>query len=425
MASGIAGHKPRAYDVVPSPARVFQDEQPLVLVGDVDIAAAVDEHVLGLRHQPVLQEGAVALPRIGREKIADLARSVGVGDVVDAQSRVEIGEIDQIALRLDIGIVQQRVLIVRAEAAALLAEALVGRARRWQRQRKDRHEPRLRRVGDVDDRGLVERLLTVLADRLRVGDRNLAIGHRDDGVDADEGNERRAVAEMPDLLRMRHVGDVEDIHAGAAIGQECLVADDEGRTVQRGAGRRRRRLAVTLALHPPTADLDRMRRIADVDIDIHVVLEARHVGGEMHVLAAPVPVAMGAGRPGLEVPHLLRVEPVADVPDEHALVVRLAGIAAPLLRHLLQRGDHRVAGEVHLDGPGVGRPRDELDHFRVGGIGHVDDRPAEVPQMAHVQVPAAVLLQDRHLEAGFIAELAIADDLDVLAHATRRDGIGA
>ena len=107
----------------------------MVLVGDVDVTSAVDEHVLCLRDKFVLGESAVAALRIGRDEIADLLRRCWARNVVDAQARVEISEINEITLFLDKGIVQQIILIVRAEAATLFAETLIRRIGRGQWQR--------------------------------------------------------------------------------------------------------------------------------------------------------------------------------------------------------------------------------------------------------------------------------------------------
>ena len=87
---------------------------------------------------------------------------------------------------LDVRVVMMLVLVVRAEAPALLAEIPVPRAGRRHGQRKERDEHRVRRVGDVDERGVVERLLAVLADRLRVHHCDLAARERENTVYADK-----------------------------------------------------------------------------------------------------------------------------------------------------------------------------------------------------------------------------------------------
>src|SRR5881296_2183245 len=148
----------------PSPRPgVAQYPQALVLLGQVDGAARVDEHVLALRDE-LLRQRAVALHWIGREEPADLARRSRVGDVDDAQARVEVGEVRELVRALHVRVVMMLVLVVRAEAPALLAEIPVPRALGRHGQRKEREEHRLCRVGDVDERGVVERLLGIASE---------------------------------------------------------------------------------------------------------------------------------------------------------------------------------------------------------------------------------------------------------------------
>src|SRR5207302_7702832 len=121
--------------------------------------------------------------------------------------------------------------------------------------------------------------------------------------------------------------------------------------------------------------------------------------------------------------ELPRIERVAYVPGESALVVRLVRIPTPAGRNLLERGDHAIAVHLHLYRPRVVRPGDEFRNARVRGVRDIDDAPAEMPQVSHVQVPALADLPDGHLEARPLAELAVADDLDVLPGAAGRNGI--
>src|SRR6266704_6950863 len=113
-----------------------QDPQALVLLGQVDVAARVDQDVLALRDE-FLRQRAVAFCRIGRQEPADLARPVRVGDVDDAQARVEVREVYELVRVLHVRVVMVLVLVVRAEAPALLAEIPVPRARWRHGQRKE------------------------------------------------------------------------------------------------------------------------------------------------------------------------------------------------------------------------------------------------------------------------------------------------
>ena len=77
-----------------------------------------------------------------------------------------------------------------------------------------------------------------------------------------------------------------------------------------------------------------------------------------------------------------------------------------------------------MDRPGVGWTWNEFDHLRAGGIRDIDNRPAEMPQMAHIEIPTSVRLHDGHLEARTIVEVAIANHTDILANTATRNRIG-
>src|SRR5205809_7697051 len=104
-----------------------QDPQALVLLGQVDGAARVDQDILALRDE-LLRQRTVALRRIGRQEPADLARRSRVGDVDDAQARVEVREVYQLVRVLHVRVVRMLVLVMRAEASALVAGLPVTRA---------------------------------------------------------------------------------------------------------------------------------------------------------------------------------------------------------------------------------------------------------------------------------------------------------
>src|SRR5262249_139186 len=133
----------------------------------------------------------------------------------------------------------------------------------------------------------------------------------------------------------------------------------------------------------------------------------------------------GASRsPPSPVRELPGIDRIADVPDEDAFLIWLIRIGAPGKRRLLQRRDHDVVVQRHLDGPGVSWTWDCFDEFRIPRIGDVDDAPAVVPQMPHVEVPTAVDLLDCHLEGALaVVETAISDGLHVVRFPSRWDGI--
>jgi len=120
-------------------------------------------------------------------------------------------------------------------------------------------------------------------------------------------------------------------------------------------------------------------------------------------------------------PEALRPHRVGEAPDEHALVVGLRGISAPPLPDLLQRRDHLVFADLHLDGPGVRRAGNEVRDARARGVGHVEDRPAAMPEVARVEIPAAVALLDRELERRSAIDVAVADHAHIARHRPGRD----
>ena len=208
--------------------------------------------------------------------------------------------------------------------------------------------------------------------------------------------------------------------AGRAERNVRQVSLHVGRTVQRHARRGLLAARYPLARDPPAARLDRMRGIADVDDHVDVPAVAGHAGGEMDVLAAEVTVAMRPRTARLVLAEELRVDRIGEAPDQRAFVIWLARVAAPSRGDALERGDHLPFLDVHLDGPGVRGPGDEVQDFRVLRLGHIHDRPAAIPQVAHVQEPAAVDLLDGELERGPAIHFRVAHD----SHVARRPRAG-
>src|SRR6267143_2779937 len=180
------------------------------------------------------------------------------------------------------------------------------------------------------------------------------------------------------------------------------------RPVQRHAGHGLLAARYPLARDPPAARLGWMRGIAVVDDHVDVPAVAGHAGGEMDVLAAEVAVAMRPRTARLVLAEELRVDRIGEAPDQYAFVIWLGRVAAPSGGNALERGDHLPFLDVHLDGPGVRGPGDEGHHLRVARVGHIHDRPAAIPQVAHVQEPAAVHLMNGELEWGPAVHLRVA-----------------
>src|SRR5687768_17571948 len=242
--------------------------------------------------------------------------------------------------------------------------------------------------------------------------------HRDAAV------KRRREIEVADRGGLADVADVEDVHPRAAVIEIEPVAVDDRRPVNLHAVFGLFTRGDVLPWCRPARNLHRLGRVLNVDDDEEFVLVTGQRGGSVDVAASWVAVAVCAAASGLPLAKFLRVDRVLDIPDQEPFVVRLRGVAAPPARYLFQPGDHDVVVEIHLDRPGVLRPGHELEHLRLGGIGDVHDGPSPVPQVAHVHVPAAAHLPDRHLESGSSVGLAVADDLEIRCCKSLRDVLG-
>src|SRR6516225_4812885 len=153
-----------------------------------------------------------------------------------------------------------------------------------------------------------------------------------------------------------------------------------------------------LAGLPPFADLLRMRRVADVDDDENFIPEARIAGGEISVFPAGIGIAMRASGAATPAGDLFRIHRIANVPKDH--VGSVSGVSA------VERSDHQVVMNRDLRRDPILRPVkwDELDELRIDGIGDIQDAPAKVERMAHVEVPTAVdRMIERHFEGAIAA----------------------
>ena len=216
---------------------------------------------------------------------------------------------------------------------------------------------------------------------------------------ADETEERGREPELADELGMGDVGDVEDDQARLPVGEVGERTFHVRRPVQRDVALRFLAARHVLPRHPPAAGLDRLRRVSDVHDHVDVAAVARHSRGQMHIASARIEVAVRAGPSGLVLPEALRPHRVQrhglDGPgDDDARVV-----------------DERVE-------PLGQRARRCLDRF---GVGHIEDRPATMPEVARVEIPAAVALLDRELERRSAIDVAVADHAHIARHRPGRD----
>src|SRR5215813_3485537 len=102
-------------------ASVAQDKDTPVLVSDINIAARVYEHILGLAHQLVIRKRPIAFCRRRWNKPPDLFWQSRILDVVDAQPGVEVSQINQIALLFDVRQMVFEVCVVWSEPSSLIA----------------------------------------------------------------------------------------------------------------------------------------------------------------------------------------------------------------------------------------------------------------------------------------------------------------
>ena len=112
--------------------------------------------------------------------------------------------------------------------------------------------------------------------------------------------------------------------------------------------------------------------------------------------------------------YLARPPGVGDVPDEKPFGEFLPLGSTPAGSDALEGGDHFSFGHLDLDGPGVCRSGKECHVLRMAWVGDIENGPAPVPEMAHVEVPAAVDLLHCQLEGRPSLEIMVAQYLDVV-----------
>src|SRR5262249_56906704 len=123
--------------------------------------------------------------------VAGDGRVAGVGDVVDLQAGAEVGEVHQPVVGRQAGQALLLVLVVRAEPAALGAEARRVVTLRGPGRGEDGHQDRVGLVGDVDGRHVAGGVVAGLAQRFAVDDHDVAAGQRGPGGGGDGGAQRR------------------------------------------------------------------------------------------------------------------------------------------------------------------------------------------------------------------------------------------
>src|SRR5579864_4176212 len=166
------------------------------------------------------------------------------------------------------------VRIVGSEAAALIAKIRVGGIPRRHGCWKDRHQPRLGLILDIEhgrDRqwrgtGQLSIGRVASAGGFAVHEHNGLARNRQYAVSG-KAAERWTDGKPSNFPRLRNIADIED-HCRWSITEVGFpaVGRDHGRTVE-GDVTTRRLVAILLTLHPPASGLFWILGIADVDED--------------------------------------------------------------------------------------------------------------------------------------------------------------
>ena len=107
-------------------AGVAQDEHAPLVVADVNVAARVDQDLLGPVDRRAVRAAVLGQTfALRRHEKADFGGDARIGDVENPQTGVEVRGIDQVAGFLDLRQVELLVDVMHAEAAAFGAEILV------------------------------------------------------------------------------------------------------------------------------------------------------------------------------------------------------------------------------------------------------------------------------------------------------------
>jgi len=172
---------------------------------------------------------------------------------------------------------------------------------------------------------------------------------------------------------------------------------------------------------PPAAGLLGVFGVLEVEDAVDAPLVAFGSGGEVGVAPAVIEITVGAGLPGLPVGDAPGDGGVGgDVPDVDALGLGgIVGPGTPAGGDFFQRCDQQAVGGLDLEGPGVvgsGEPGLELGG---GGVGHVEDGPAALPEGGEVEIETAPRLLHGDLEGRTLFEIVVADEFDVLGRDDR------
>jgi len=220
----------------------------------------------------------------------------------------------------------------------------------------------------------------------------------------------RRIGPLRNFLRIGFVGNVQNEHAAVDIGEIATVAPlriDVGvvgavALVDRVAWRRHDIVALTRARHPPAADFDRLRRVADIDtaVELVVVWIGRHeiarTGRAMDEFAIAEPKLMHSARMragAIEKRNRFRIFRLGNIEQFKA------GGLKVLLRRLVS-DRHHVAARFQRVRAHIGvRQIGLAHHFRLARIGDVDG--GEILRRALMREPddAPPVRRDLHRHA--------------------------
>jgi hypothetical protein len=164
--------------------------------------------------------------------------------------------------------------------------------------------------------------------------------------------------------------------------------------------------------HAEAPDLARSRRLTHIhehEDESHLSCHARAQVEDPEIVEA---VAVRPVVPCLEMTQPSGIRRIRDVPDEYALAERRLGLSAPVGRDGFQRRRQQVASEGDLERPRAGRPGNEANALWRARVGDIEDRPAAVPEMTHVEEVSVGLDRQRELEPGPPVEAMVGNSLE-------------
>src|SRR5690242_94984 len=130
---------------------------------------------------------------------------------------------------------------------------------------------------------------------------------------------------------------------------------------------------------------------------------------------------MGSRAAGCEMADALRLSRCAYVKDKKSFGERLPLDAAPTRRNALQSRDHFTVRYLNLNGPGIFRPGNKGTELRFDGVCDLEHTPTAMPEVSHIEIPAAIHFLHRQLECRLAVQIMIANGLEIFGKISRRN----